>query len=121
MNLNDTLNIIENRINEYIIEANRIADSDPKLCEELNIKTLALFDVKNEIKEEDAKEKNTEKYISLNNICSLVTNEIKKYTKQAVEVKEIDYGLYKRYLVKISALCNFFEVIRKSIRNENIT
>lgn len=52
MVLNKVLNIIENRINEYIIEANRIADSNPKLCEELNIKALALNDLLNNIKKE---------------------------------------------------------------------
>lgn len=50
MDLNKALNIIENRMNKYKIEANRIADSDPMLCEELNIKALALLDIKNEIK-----------------------------------------------------------------------
>lgn len=51
MDINDALNIIENKIDEYKSKANEMADSDPKLCEELNIKALALFDIKNEIKE----------------------------------------------------------------------
>ena len=36
MVLNKVLNIIENRINEYISKANKAADSNPELCEELN-------------------------------------------------------------------------------------
>ena len=52
MVLNKVLNIIENRINEYISKANKAADSNPKLCEELNIKTLALNDLLNDIKKE---------------------------------------------------------------------
>lgn len=52
MVLNKVLNIIENRINEYISKANKAADSNPKLCEELNIKALALNDLLNNIKKE---------------------------------------------------------------------
>ena len=52
MVLNKVLNIIENRINEYISKANKAADSNPKLCEELNTKALALNDLLNNIKKE---------------------------------------------------------------------
>lgn len=52
MVLNKVLNIIENRINEYISKANKAADSNPELCEELNIKALAFNDLLNNIKKE---------------------------------------------------------------------
>ena len=52
MVLNKVLNIIKNRINEYTSNANKAADSNPELCEELNIKALALNDLLNNIKKE---------------------------------------------------------------------
>ena len=50
MKMNDVFGIIENKIDEYRNKADKVADSDPMLCEELNIKALVLLDIKNEIK-----------------------------------------------------------------------